>query len=169
VKLKRPNSSRPRQPTPRELTDDLLGFLQRKFYPGEAVEFAKDRSRLLAWVVLWPAAWLNAKGVSLPTERYREICTKILIEAVIHGTDKVRYRPAWLKQVMQSHFRIHGEDIYTEAKAVRSLVENAMLLTGRPASPSSPDPIRELARAHTLVLSSKRVAKTPPKEQLTLL
>ena len=155
----RPASVRPRQPTPKELTDDLLGFIQRKFYPGEAVQFAKDRSRLLAWAVLWPAAWLNGKAVSISTERYREVCTKILMEARIHGTEKVRYRPAWLRQVMQSHFRIHGEELYNEAKALRALVENALLLTSRTPTQAQPDPIRELARAQALVAIASRPKK----------
>ena len=54
-----------RQPTPSEMTGSLLEFLRVKFYnqPGDEKRFAQDRSRLLKWVVLWPASWLNARGV----------------------------------------------------------------------------------------------------------
>ena len=132
------------------------------------MKFAQDRSRLLAWVVLWPAAWLNGKGVSITTGRYREIFMAVMLEAVVHGTEKVKYRPAWLRQVIQSHFRIHGDEIYEAAKAVRSLVENALMIAGRPAQ-AAPDPIRELAAARSILVASKRGPKRAAKEQLTLL
>ena len=161
-------ASRPKQPTPKELTDDLLGFVQRKFYAGEGVAFAKDRSRLLSWVILWPASWLNGKGVSITTESYRKIVMDVLMEAVVHGTEKVRYRPAWLKQVVQSYFRIHGEEIYEAAKAIRGLVENALVLAGKPGT-ARPDPIRELVAARALLTAPKAARKTSVKDQLTLL
>jgi hypothetical protein len=166
--MKRARIERGRQPTTKELTDELLGFLGRKFYEGDGVNFVKDRSRLLAWVVLWPAAWLDGKGVSITTARYREIFMTVMMAAVVHGTDKVKYRPAWLRQVIQSHFRIHGEEIYEAAKSVRSLVENALLVAGRPAQ-AQPNPIRELAAARAILVASKPARKPVVKEQLRLL
>jgi hypothetical protein len=163
------SNQRAKQPTPKELTDDLLGFLQRKFYDGDPKCFAQDRSLLLAWAVLWPASWLNGKGVSLPTERYRQIFMAVFMDSIVHGTSKIKYRPAWLKQVIQSHFRIHGDEIYAEAKSARTLVENALALGCNAPVAARPDPIRELALAHALVLPSKRVKKPTAKEQLSLL
>lgn len=154
-------NSRPKQPTPKELTNGLLDLIRRKFYEGDSVAFAKDRSRLLAWVVLWPASWLNSRGVSITTDSYREVFSKVIMEAVIHGTEKVRYRPAWLKQVVQSHFKIHGEEIYNAAKSARSLVETAMLLTGKSAHIQS-DPMREMSVARSLISTSIR-RKTSPR------
>lgn len=162
------SNQRLKQPTPKELTDDLLGLIQRKWYAGDEVSFRKDRSRLLIWVVLWPASWLNGRGVTLPLDRYREIFVKIVMEAVVHGTEKVTYRPAWLRQVNQSHFGMHGDEYYEEAKSARSLVETALMVAGRPAV-ASPDPIRELATVRSLLASPKRAAKPPKKEQLSLL
>jgi len=163
--MKRPIA---KQPTPKELTDDLLGFLGRKFYAGEGVNFAKDRSRLLAWVVLWPAAWLQQRGVTISTENYRKIFMAVFMDALVHGSGKIQYRPAWLKQVIQSHFAMHGDEIYAEAKAVRTLVENALVLTGKCAMVARPDPIRELAAARSLVVT-RRPMKPSVKEQLSLL
>jgi hypothetical protein len=162
------NRSR-QQPTPKELTDDLLGFLQRKFYAGDPKCFAQDRSRLLAWAVLWPAAWLNGKGVSIPPERYRQIFMAVFMDSLVHGTSKIKYRPAWLRQVIQSHFRIHGDEVYAEAKSARTLVENALALGCKAPVAARPDPIRELALAHKLVLPSKRVKQSPHNDQLSLL
>ena len=159
---------RPKQPTPKELTDGLLNLIRSKWYQGDAASFAKDRSRLLSWVVLWPASWLNSRGVTISTERYREVVSKIILNAVVFGTEKVRYRPAWLKQVVQSHFRIHGDEIYAAAKSLRTLVENTILLAGRPAQ-AAPDPIREMAAARALIQASKLPPKRPAKEQLSLL
>lgn len=161
----RSNVPRPKQPTPKELTDDLLGFLQRKFYPGNPKAYLQQRRHLLAWVVLWPASWLNAKGVSLTTERYRQIFMAVMMDAVVHGTEKVKFPPAYLKQVIQSHFRIHGEEIYGEAKSARALVENVLLIAGRPAQ-AQPDPIRDLAAARAILVATKPAKKTPPKAPL---
>jgi hypothetical protein len=153
-------NDRPKQPTPKELTDELLAFLERKFYPDEPVEFIKDRTRLLKWAVLWPASWLNAKGVTLPAARYKEIFLNIFMDALRFGaTDKVRYRPAWLKMVIQSHFKHHGEKIYLEAKSARSLAEHVLLVAGRPASAPEADPVRELALANSLLRPTRKQGK----------
>ena len=160
------------QQTSRELLDSILDLLQRKFYQGEAVSFVKDRSRLLAWVALWPASWLAEKGVTLPPDRYREIFTKVFLNAVAHGTSKVTYRPAYLREVIQSHFRIHGDEIYEEAKSVRSLVENALLFADRTsvlaAAAPKLDPVAELAAFKRLLKPNKRLVKGTSQNQSEL-
>lgn len=161
-------SNRPKQPTSQELLDSILDFLQRKFYEGDPISFRKDRSRLLAWVALWPASWLNKKGVSLPADRYREIFFQVFLEAKANGTEKITYRPAWLRHVIQTHFAHHGDEIYEQAKSVRNLVEHAVLIAGK-AAPSAPDPVRELAQASTLLKARKPAPKRAVKDQLTLL
>lgn len=74
----KPKFQRLKQPTPEALTSDLLDFLRTKFYQGEAVQFAKDRSRLLAWVILWPESWLNTRGVTIHGEAYKQILINVL-------------------------------------------------------------------------------------------
>ena len=69
----KPKFQRIKQPTPEAMTADLLNFLRTKFYQGEAVQLAKDHRRLLAWVVLWPASWLNAREVTIHGEAYKQI------------------------------------------------------------------------------------------------
>ena len=150
-----------KQPTPVELRDACLNFLRRKFYgasPEEAKAFAQDRSRLLAWVVLWPAGWLNGKGVTIHGDDYRKIFMEVFMDASAFVQSKVKYRPAYLRQVIQSHFRIHGEEYYEKAKATRNLVEATMLLIGKP-TPAAPDPVKDLAAARAILLASK------PKKQ----
>ncbi len=154
--MKSKNFHRLKQPTPVELRDACMDLLRRKFYnqPGDDRCFAQDRSRLLAWVVLWPASWLNARGVTIHGDQYREIFHKVFMQAAANVSSKVKYRPAYLRQVIQSHFRIHGEEYYQDAKSVRRLVEETMLLVGKRAQ-SEPDPVKELAAARNLLAVSK--------------
>lgn len=159
-----------KQQTPKELTDTLLEFLRLKFYQGEAVEFAKDRSRLLGWVVLWPAWWLNKKGVTLPADKYRELFMEVFHEAKACGTDKIKYRPAWLRMVIQSHFQHHGDAIYERAKSIRTLVEHLILSTGNRPSADEAHPTDDMARARQLVMQTPKPVrkKTGEKQQLTM-
>jgi len=163
---------RPSQPTPRELTDSCLDFLRRKFYnqPGDERCFAQDRSRLLSWVVLWPAVWLNGKGVTIHGDRYRQIFHDVFFQADAHRSDKIKYRPAWMKMVIQSHFKIHGEEYYEEAKAVRNKIEQVLLVAGQRVAPTT-DPVREMASARQILTSGKPkklAPKSPVKAQLNL-
>lgn len=157
-----------KQPTSPELTDDLLGLIQRKFYPTSPVQFAKDRHLLLKWVVLKFASWLDEKGVTLPLSDYKEIVTRILMDAAAFQKSEMKWGPAYLGSVMESHLRIHGEDYYDRAKVIRNLAENALGLVGKLAVKPA-NPIREMAQAARLIQPKKRLAKTPIKEQLTLL
>lgn len=159
-KVRRPEVVRPRQVTSSELRDSLLDFLRAKFYPEPAhwVTFQKDTPRLLAWVVLWPAKWLDERGVTLPTERYRELVVNALLEGLRHGdTGGIKYLPAWLGRVVQSHFAHNEEAIYAEAKAVRAKVEGAWGLIEAAARVSRPpDPVREMAAAAALLKARRR-------------
>jgi len=167
---------RPRQPaekrtqqTPEALRDDLLDFLERKFYPAHRVPFLKDRPRLLAWVVLWPAKWLNDRGVTIPADRYREIFMNVFMDSLRFGAvEKVTYFPAWLAKVIQSHFAVHGDEIYDEGKNLRAVLERTLFVAGKQVA-QPPDPVRSLAAAADLLKSPKRVPKQPVKQQLTLL
>jgi hypothetical protein len=161
-------SHRPIQPTPKELTDSLLDFLWRKFYEGEPKAFAQDRSRLLRWVVLWPSGWLKKRGVSLPTDRYYAMVTGVFLDSLSFRSDRITYLPAWLGHVLQQHFAHHEEAIYDEAKSIRTLADQALLVAGRAVGRQS-DPIDELAAALRLVSAKKRVIKPSSKGQLTLL
>ena len=69
----KPKFQRFKQPVSDELRESLLDFLRRKFYQGkgDGLKFIQERSRLLSWVVLWPASYLDEKGVSIHGEKYR--------------------------------------------------------------------------------------------------
>jgi hypothetical protein len=166
----KPKFQRLKQPTPSELTDALLDFLRRKFYnqPGDEKCFCQDKSRLLTWVVLWPASWLNNRGVTIHGDAYREIFFKTFLQADAHrSSDRITYRPAWLRMVIQSHWKIHGEEYYEQAKSVRNLADHALLMAGK-SSQARPDPVRELALAARLMVGSKRKVKSDVKAAVNL-
>jgi hypothetical protein len=54
--MAKPRSNpRPRQVVSEEVQRSLLELIQRKFYQGQAVHFAKHRKDLLHMVIYWPA------------------------------------------------------------------------------------------------------------------
>lgn len=163
----------PRPKLASETLATLLDIVRSKFYAGHAVEFAKDRPRLLSWVILWPATWLSSRGVTLPPDRYAAILGQVLVEAAAFSEPtKVTYLPAYLRQCMQSHWRIHGEEYYEEGKAIRTKVEATMFAVAQQPRQAAPDPVRELAQAASLLRATKRpktVLKPAPNDQLTLL
>jgi len=169
----KPKFQRLAQPTPKELTDSCLNLLRTKFYAGDDKSFYQDRRLLLKWVVLFPAGWLTSKGVTIHGDAYREIFVKVFLQAAAHVTSKVKFRPAYLRQVIQSHFKIHGEDYYDAAKAVRNQVDHVLMMAGQLAKQAAPaaDPVREIASARQILASGtpkKAAGKPPVKSQLTL-
>jgi hypothetical protein len=164
-----------KQPTPIEIRDELLRFIQTKFYQGDQVSFLKDRPRLLKWVILKLADYLDDKAVTIPAGRYLEIMRdKVLMNAVRFGkTEQIKYRPAWLGVVVDQHLAHHGEEYYEEAKSIRNLVDNALTIAHSRPVHDQPDPVRELARAARLLdgrNSPKMAAKKRVKnDQLSLL
>ncbi len=170
MKPNRQDRPRPKQQTSKEILDSLLDLIRRKFYPGEPGEFAKDRRRLLQWVVLWPAReWFAEKAVAVPGERYREILSRIIIEAAAHQAQEIKYRPAWLARTVQSHFAVHGEEIYQEAKSARTLAEHALLTLGKLPVQAQDRTVSDFTAASVLLDRKKVVKPAPRNGQLSLL
>jgi hypothetical protein len=160
---------RRRQVTSQEVRDNLLEFIRQKFYPdpGHWLAFEKDRPRLLQWVVLWPARWLDDRGVSLPAERFQELVVGALMEGLRHGaTGEIRYLPAWLGRVVQSHFTVREDAIYAEAKAVSLALSGVMSgLAAVSAASRAPDPVREMAVAAGLLKARTKARAERKPEQ----
>jgi hypothetical protein len=163
----KPKPFRQRQPTPDELTCGLLDFIRNKFYAEKPGDFQKDRRRLLQWVVLWPAQWLDERGVTLTTDRYQKIVQDCLMDSVRFGdTRAIQYIPAWLGKVIQSHFIHHADEIYTEAKAMRTLADQALVSIGRVERRPTVEP---LAAASKVLAAGQRKKKlATPQKQLGL-
>lgn len=152
------------QETPQEVRDALLAFIRGKLYASTEADwlaFEKDKPRLLKWVVLWPAKWLNERGVTLPTDRYREIIQDEILDAMRHGkTGRIAYRPAWLAKVIQDHFRHRAERYYEEGKDTRARLEHTLtrVLASADAARRS-DPVGVLADAQALISTAKKAKK----------
>lgn len=164
------------QPTPVEVRNHLLELIRVKFYPGEEKRFRQDRRLLLAWVVLWPASWLNSRAVTLPVGRYQEIVSGVILEASLHVTGPIKYPPAYLGKTVQSHFDIHGDEYYQEGKNVGQLADAALvtaMASGKALPVAQADGLRDMAAARDILESKKPVyksaKKTAFKDQLTLL
>jgi hypothetical protein len=163
----RPAAVRPRQVVSEEVMASLLGLIQRKFYAGHAVQFSKDRKPLLRWVIFWPAReFFKPKAVTIPNPRYLEILQKIIIEAAMHQAGPIRYLPAYLGKAVQSHFAVHGDAIYEEAKSVRSLADNALALLGKMPVKIEDDAVERFTAADRLLAVSKTNLKTARIQRL---
>lgn len=160
---------RPKQSVPAEIKNDLLGAIRGSFY-GDASDkqWHQDKRFILINVVLWPASYLNSRGVTLPPERYKAIILEVFNGIKRHGsTEAVHFWPGYLKHCLQTHFRLHGEEYYEEAKALRSSLASLVAKVGQ--VPTA-DPVRVLAEARKDLLQTRH--KTPKKakaDQLQLL
>lgn len=169
---------RARQVVSEEVQTSLLELIQRKFYAGRAVQFAKDRSDILHMVIYWPAReWFRPKALSVPNARYLQILTDILIQAAAFQTEPLRYPPAWLGAAVTKHFAHQGEKYYAEAKSARSLADHALATLGKLTPKEEDDVVERFAAADRLLAASKAVArravkqpeKSPVNAQLTFL
>lgn len=171
--------TRPAQQVAADLRDTILGYIRTHWYQDLPPErFFADRSLLLRFVVLWPARWLAERGVSLPAERYKEIMVGggkvrgILPDAATLGEpakNPIRY----LGHVVQSHWRIHGETYYEEAKALRPRIDQLLSqiqTAATAASGSRRTAVELMADAAALAAPTKRrKAPAKPAAQLDLL
>jgi hypothetical protein len=161
--------ARPRQTVAIEIRDDLLNAIRNQFYADAAPgQFQKDKNFLLTRVVLWPAGYLDKRGVTLPPARYKAILLDVFNGIKAHGqTGAIKYWPGYLCHCVQTHFRFHGEGYYEEGKALRASLDK--ILKKAPAIPVA-DPIRVMAEARNdLLKSSRSRRKTPVDTQIPLL
>lgn len=172
------SEKRQRQVVSEEVQTSLLELIQRKFYQGQAVHFAKHRKDLLHMVIYWPArVWFRPKALSVPNERYLQILSDILIEAAAFQTGPLYYPPAWLSKTVQDHFAIQGEKYYAEAKSARALADHALATLGKLTPRVHDDVVEQFNAADRLLMASKalvkravKATKQPPvNAQLTML
>lgn len=167
---------RPRQSVPSQIANELLAVIRNQFYPdaqlgGEAAkQWFQDQQFIRQRVVLWPAAWLNKRGVSLKPERYQQILLDIFADIKRHGaTGAVKFWPGYLAKCVQDHFAHHEDEIYEEAKALRTQLERALATAGS-ATARQPDPVERLAAAHQVLSATARKRRCKPTaDQLKLL
>lgn len=142
-----------------------MQVIRGQFYGDCPERWHKDQHFIKERFVLWPAAWLHSRGVTLSAMRYREILLDVLDDVKRHGsTGVVRHWPGYLTHCIQEHFRHHEDEIYEEGKAVRTVLDRTLKQVNR--ARSTADPLAPLAAAHA-VLMAKRVARRRPRAQST--
>lgn len=150
--------------TPAELVAELLGVVRRQFYPDSLVADARAQKKwfqeqhlIKSWVILWPAAWLDERGVWLTPERYREALLGIFNEIKQHGdTASVKHWPRYLATCVQSRFKVRAEEFLEEGKAARTVVERVALGLSKP---SQADPARRGADVVKALADAKAVLR----------
>lgn len=169
------SSSRPKQSVPAEIVQDLMRAIQNQFYPDSfcdkkaAKQWGQDSNFIRLRVVLWPASWLNKRGVTLKPIRYKQIILEVLNEIKAHGqTGVIKYWPGYLAKCIQERFKYRSEEIYQEGKNLRALTENTLASLGS-INHSGPDPIRVLAEARNDLLKTKKKPSKQAPKQLDLL
>lgn len=160
--------------TPAELVAELLAVVRRQFYPDSLVDDARAQKRwfqeqhlIKSWVILWPAAWLDERGVWLPPERYRAALLGIFDEIKRHGgTGSVKHWPRYLATCVQSRFKLRAEEFLAEGKAARTLVERVALGLSKPgnaeAARRGAAVVKALAAAQAVLHQGRPKAKKPP-------
>ena len=160
--------------TPAELVADLLGVVRAQFYPDSLVADERARKRwfqdqhlIKSWVILWPAKWLDERGVWLPPERYRAALLGIFNEVKQHGdTGGVKSWPRYLAMCVQSRFKIRAEEFLKEGKEARTIVEHVALGLAKPAQAAEARRgeglVRALAAAGAVLGGSKKRSKKEP-------
>ncbi len=148
---------RRKQELPAEMVADLMRSIRGQFYAesftctNAAKKWFQDARFLKVRVVLWPAGWLNKRGITLKPERYKAILLEVFQEIKSHGaTAVVNYWPGYLAKCVQERFRHREEEIYAEGKALRNALESAMLFASK-LSQAEPDPIEALNQARLVL------------------
>lgn len=147
------------------MVESLMTMIRGQFYGDLPPEkWFKDRAFVKKNVVLWPATWLNARGLTLAPEKYEEIIVKKLIDLRQHA-GLIQNPSGYLMCCLQDHFRHNEDALHDEAKAFTNSVANAVSkLSTAPAA----DPVAALATAAS-VIAPKRRQQGGDKKQGTLL
>lgn len=150
---------RARQSTPEEVIQNLLQVIRSGFYSDlDPKKWFQDRQFILKNVVLWPATWLDDKGVTLSPDRYKAIIYEVIQGIKHHGkTEAVGYWPGYLKHCLQQHFIHHGDEIYEEAKSFRATISRTICTLG-PARQAQHSTVK-MAEAFKLIQPKHRQTK----------
>lgn len=108
-----------------EFTSDMLGEIQRAFYPRTGTRFLQDREELLAAILL-PIDYIHSQRDLVATgDLYRTIVRKVIATIRQHGRPDPRRRfSLYFLTCMQTHLQHHGEDYLKSAKALSVLTAN---------------------------------------------
>ena len=168
-----PIQPRPRQTTPETLIADTLDQIRNAFYPASFTDpktrlrWFQDRPFLLKNFVLYPAAWLNERALTMPLDRIRAILATVISQVKTHGANRPgTYYPAYLLRALQDHLAFNADELAAESKSIQYQV--ASVLTSLPRTQPDPVPILLAARNALRSASKKRPCKSHAPSQQTL-
>lgn len=179
--MKRRATFQPPRETPAELVADLLGIVRRQFYPDSLTNnpraqkrWFQDEHSIRRWCILWPAAWLDERGVWLRPDRYRAALLAVFDDVKRHGnTGEVKCWPRYLASCVQSRFKVRADEFLNEGKAAREAIERVVLGLGKsPAADHArggADLVRSLSLAHAALARRPRTSREKSSKQLALL
>lgn len=174
------NSARSSPPSPagRGTSDDavadLLRLVQQRFYPpngaADSSHFFRDRRRLV-YALSWPAVWLDRRGLTCSSARYRRLVTARLEAIACHGDPRrySAYFPTYLLKCLQDWFRRHGDELDAELKHLRNALDQILASPALAASVRrDAQQIETLTAAHRLLQPSGSRSRRADQNQLTL-
>jgi hypothetical protein len=108
---------------------DLLQSVRWHFYAEASAvrRFYRDR-RMLLYALTWPAVWLERRGLTCSSERYRSLIAERLAAIRAHG-DPLCWSPCfprYLLKCLQDWFDHHGDDLYGELKHLRNALDQVL-------------------------------------------
>lgn len=160
---------RPKQQMSDEMLADLLTLVRNQFCPDlTAKEWGQESHFIKRRVLMWPAAFIQGKGFTLPVDRYGQIMREIFKGIKQHGqTGEIRYMPGYLLHCVQEHWKKHWEDYYGESKSMTTIADAAIVGLARTPTRSGPT-VEPIAAAHRILAAAKRKSKAKPVDQLNL-
>ncbi len=156
------------QAAERAFLERAMAMVRAQLYPGVSDSvFAREWQDLLM-AVSEPAAFLHRDGLHGTAAMYLAILRTVLAAIVAEGkVGQSRYRPMYLRQCLQMHMRIKGEQYRDAAKALADrtagkvaadLLNKLRVIPGDPAAERLTD---ALVVARGLLTPPRR---TPPRK-----
>jgi hypothetical protein len=153
--------ARPKQETPAARVADVMRMIRGQWYADlPEKKWFQDEAFVMRNVVLWPASWLNKRGLTLPPERYFAIIIDKLNDVKRNTAQATLKSPAgYLMRCLQDHFAHNEDAIHDEAKNFSAKVNLA--LSRATAAPVA-DHVARMGEAYEIAaLGRKRKLPTP--------
>jgi hypothetical protein len=126
---------------------------------------------MLLYALTWPAVWLERRGLTCSSRRYRALMAERLADIAVHG-DPARYGayfPAYLLKCLQDWFQHHGDELYDELKHIRNALDQVLASVRFAADVRGDAQHTELlAATHRLIHAQRAQREKSDDRQLSL-
>lgn len=157
---------RPKIGVSKQFMIDMTTMIRGQFCPDWDDRAWNMHLWLVQRAVIFPAVWLNKRGIFVSPERYRELLLDLFQEVKVHGGD-IKFPPGYLLKCVQDHMRFNADRYNAEGKAARDRL--APLLATFTTAEARPDfLVTTLAAASACLAKPSRRRKAAPDHQLGL-